>query len=92
MSLYEIKGFKCEWCGQIFETDRNYHDTECKHDPKARTCVSCVYTTECTSCQVKELHGVVYCPRANQVFKYPHDRYCPDYKKNPEFESYKPKE
>lgn len=91
MASFEIKAYKCEWCGQVFEHE-GYHDLECKYDPKARTCVSCLYSSELKAdYQKKEATGV-YCPRKDEVFIYPHEKYCCEYKKNPHFESYRKNE
>ena len=89
MSLFKIESYKCEWCGALFENTKNYHEIECKYDPKARTCVSCAYATELKRQWNESERGEAkatgaYCPRADEIFVYPHKKYCADYKKIPE--------
>ena len=81
MALKEIKAYKCEYCGEIFPTDRNYHEMECRFNPKARTCSTCMFHRELIGAQGTKFK---YCPRANQLFEYPHENYCPDYKPDPD--------
>lgn len=96
MGLFKIEAYKCEWCGRIFPSNRNYHESECKYDPNARSCISCVFHRELVKDwsqdpQMEKAAGA-YCPRRNQVFIYPHKKYCPDYKKDPNFISHREEE
>jgi len=90
MGMIKVAAWKCEWCGRLFEHEYNSHDIECMYDPKAQTCVSCMFSGELKAeYDAKEAtRNVRYCPRSDTVFSYPHAKYCPDYKKAPEFESY----
>jgi uncharacterized C2H2 Zn-finger protein len=93
MSLVKIEAYKCEWCGRVFESDRTYHEMECSHDPKSRTCIGCLFSRDLkTNRNDKNVEDVVYCPRNDTVFKYPHQRYCADYKTDPNYEKYKIKQ
>lgn len=85
MALFEIRAYKCEWCGRLFEHKESHWN--CPYDPGARTCVSCARAQEIKRGKDGK---VVYCPRADQVFEYPHDRYCPDYVQSDHYISYKP--
>ena len=88
MALFEIKAYKCEWCGRVFEHEESHWD--CQYDPKARTCVSCARSAE-LKMDAKHGTGIVYCPRADEMFKYPHNRYCPDYIRQDDYQSFNPK-
>ncbi len=80
MALIEIaKAYKCEFCGRLFENKQNFHEIECKYDPKGRTCVTCKFAYELVKSSDEEITGVSYCPRVQELFKYPHSKYCPDY-------------
>ena len=86
MSLLEIKAYKCEWCGAVLQTNQTYHEIDCRYDPKARTCISCLYSKELKN---NTDIDACYCPRNDRVFKFPHEKYCPDYKQDPNFISYR---
>lgn len=80
MSLIKVEAYKCEYCGRLFDTNRNYHDIECLYDPKARNCLTCKFNGE--RVVGKDIQQISYCPRCNELFKYPHQKYCPDYIKD----------
>jgi len=75
--MIKIDAYKCEWCGKIFQNEYG-HISECKYDPKARTCITCGFGNQLIRDYNKKVDGV-YCPRLNKVFEYPHDQYCPEY-------------
>lgn len=89
MSLFEITAYKCEWCGRLFETKNYCHSIECNRDPGQRTCPSCVYATKFKRPPSSLQSTIVYCPRVDEMFAYPHDSYCREYKKEPTYKSYR---
>ncbi len=80
MALKKITAYECEHCGRLFKTDKNYHEIECKHDPSGRSCTTCIFNCEKKS---KQGTNIVYCPRADELFEYPHEKYCHSYKRDP---------
>lgn len=60
------------------EVAGNIHD----NPELLKSCITCVFHKEIRSTR---LTPFVYCPRANYIFNFPHENYCPDYKRNPDF-------
>lgn len=85
MGYQKVEAYKCEWCGKlVFETWQ--HDTECRYDPKARTCPTCIHSTESKNIRSGG-KTISYCPRADCIFEYPHVKYCADYRFDERFKS-----
>lgn len=79
MALKKIEAYECEYCGGLFKSNKCYHELECKYDPKARSCTTCIFNYERVTAQGTNF---TYCPRAQSLFEFPHDKYCPDYKQD----------
>lgn len=77
MGFKEVTAYQCEFCGRLFPNDKNYHEIECRFDPKGRTCVTCMFSRELVPSEEKSEYK--YCPRKNAVFKYPCKKYCFEY-------------
>ena len=84
MSIKKIDAYRCTYCGKIM-LHPEMHEFECKYEPKSRTCTTCGFYHELVSNPNEETKGIYYCPRANKLFKFPCEKYCPDYKRDPDF-------
>lgn len=81
MGLLEIKAYKCEWCGRVFEIFHPSHDDYCPYNPKAKNCLTCEFDKD-----LVKRHDLktCYCPKRNAIFEYPRFDYCPEWKQNPQ--------
>ncbi len=84
MAMQKVEAYRCTYCGKVMLRP-DMHEFECRYNPKARTCVTCGFSCELKSSYDDDLKGVRYCPRAEKLFHFPCDKYCPDYKRDPNF-------
>ncbi len=84
MAIQKIEAYRCTYCGKVMLSPE-MHEFECRYEPKARTCTTCGFENELIRTREDGLHGACYCPRAEKVFSYPCAKYCPDYKRRPDF-------
>ena len=84
MSIVKIEAYRCTYCGKIMLSPE-MHEFECRYEPKARTCTTCGFANELKSGSDEDTKGVCYFPRADKTFRYPCAKYCPDYKRRPDF-------
>jgi len=90
MALFKIEAWKCEWCGKSFDSIMPMHEIDCRYGPQARTCDSCLFNKNVASSNRDNeaiRYNITYCERVNSVFKYPHDKYCPKWERNPNYMS-----
>lgn len=87
MALIKIKtAYQCEFCGRLFLDNHNFHEIECRYNPRACNCLTCKYNNERICGDSNVGSNVSYCPRNKSIFKYPHSNYCPDYVRDNNYE------
>jgi hypothetical protein len=61
--MKEIKAFKCEFCGKVYQNERTCkaHEYKCYFNPRTRSCASCAFQ--------KLDYGKII--KANTIFSFP---------------------